>query len=62
MESFYTGVRMRPGDVIRSVDALVDYREKPGRLGRMLLTTTEQRWTNQEGQLVKTQRDILIRY
>jgi hypothetical protein len=62
MECSYTGVRMRPGDVIVSVDALVDYKERPGRLGLMLFTTTEQRWTNQEGALVKTQRDILIRY
>jgi hypothetical protein len=61
MECTY-GVRMRPGDVIRSVNSIVDYRERPGRLGLMLFTTTEQRWTNQEDQLVKSQRDILIRY
>src|SRR3954451_17679893 len=44
LESTYTRVRMRPGDVITSVNALVDYRERPGRLGQMLFTVTEQRW------------------
>jgi len=62
MECTYTGVRMRPGDVITTVSALTDYQERTGRLGLMLFTTTEQRWTNQEGELVKAQRDILIRY
>jgi N-terminal half of MaoC dehydratase len=58
----YTGVRMRPGDVIRAVVNLVDYSEKEGRLGLMLFTTTEHRWTNQNDELIKTQRDVLIRY
>jgi hypothetical protein len=58
----YTGVWMRPGDVIRAVTYLVDYSEKVGRLGLMLFTTTEQRWTNQNRELIKTQRDVLIRY
>ncbi|SRR5713101_4919315 len=62
IECSYTGVRMRPGDVITAVTCLTEYTERPGRLGLMLFTTTESRWTNQEGQLVKTQRDILIRY
>jgi N-terminal half of MaoC dehydratase len=62
MESEYTGVRMRPGDVIRAVTILSDYSEREGRLGLMLFTTTEQRWTNQHGELIKTQRDVLIRY
>jgi hypothetical protein len=61
MECTY-GVRMRPGDVIRSVTSIAGYHERSGRLGLMLFTTTEQRWTNQEDQLVKAQRDILIRY
>jgi N-terminal half of MaoC dehydratase len=58
----YTGVHMRPGDVIRSVTNLVDYSERTGRLGLMLFTTTEDRWTNQDGELIKVQRAVLIRY
>jgi len=61
MECTY-GVRMRPGDVISAVTSLAEYTERPGRLGLMLFAYTEQRWTNQEEQLVKAQRDILIRY
>jgi hypothetical protein len=62
MEADYTGVLMRPGDVIRAVTTLSDYFEREGRLGLMLFTTTEQRWTNQRDELIKTQRDVLIRY
>ena len=62
MEVEYTGVPMRPGDVVRAVTVLADYSERTGRLGLMLFTTTEQRWTNQRGELIKTQRDVLIRY
>lgn len=62
MEVEYMGVHMRPGDVIRAVTILADYSERSGRLGLMLFTTTEQRWTNQRDELIKTQRDVLIRY
>jgi N-terminal half of MaoC dehydratase len=62
MEVEYTGVFMRPGDVIRAVTTLVDYSERELRLGLMLFTTTEQRWTKQNGELIKVQRDVLIRY
>ena len=41
---------------------LSDYSEREGRLGLMLFTTTEQRWTNQDDELIKIQRDVLIRY
>jgi hypothetical protein len=57
------GVRMRPGDVITSgLTTLVDYKERPSRLGLMLFTTTETIWTNQDGQMVKTTRGTGIRY
>ena len=62
VEVEYTGVRMRPGDVIRSVTSLAEYRERAGRLGLMLFTITENRWTNQRGELVKTSRNTLISY
>jgi N-terminal half of MaoC dehydratase len=56
------GVRMRPGDVITSVSRLAGYSEREGRLGLMLFTTTEDTWTNQRGETVKTSRSTLIRY
>jgi hypothetical protein len=61
MESEY-GVWMRPGDVITSVTRLGEYREARGRLGLMLITVIEDRWTNQAGELVKVSRDSSIRY
>ena len=56
------GVRMRPGDVITSVSRLAGYAEREGRLGLMLFTTSEDTWTNQRGETVKTSRSTLIRY
>jgi len=61
METQY-GVRMRPGDVISSITSLAEYREREGRLGLMLFTITETRWTNQRGEMVKVQRSTNIRY
>jgi hypothetical protein len=58
----YTGVRMRPGDVIKSAVKLAGYHEKQGRLGLMLFTTREDNWTNQKGELIRTSRSDLIRY
>jgi N-terminal half of MaoC dehydratase len=62
LEVTYTGVRMRPGDVVRTASSIVGYREREGRLGLMLFTTMEAAWTNQRGELIKTQRSTLIRY
>jgi hypothetical protein len=57
------GARMRPGDVITaSRSKLVDYKERPSRLGLMLVTTTETTWTNQAGEMVKTTQGSSIRY
>jgi len=56
------GVRMRPGDVITSSTSLAGYRERPGRLGLMLFSTTADEWTNQDGELVKRSEMTLIRY
>lgn len=58
----YTDVPMRPGDEIRSTSAIVDYKQRQGRLGEMLFTTTENRWENQRGELVKSVYMTLIRY
>jgi len=56
------GVRMRPGDVITAVSKLAGYREREGRLGRMLFAVTEESWTNQQGAPVKRAEMTLIRY
>jgi hypothetical protein len=56
------GARMRPGDVITSVRRLGGYSEREGRLGLMLFTTTEDTWTNERGEMVKTTRGTIIRY
>ncbi len=56
------GARMRPGDVITAVSSLSGYQERQGRLGLMLFTTQSDRWTNQDGVLVKSSSMTLIRY
>jgi hypothetical protein len=53
---------MRSGDVITAVRRLAGYDEREGRLGRMLLTTIEETWTNQRSDLVKQYRFTFIRY
>ena len=55
--------RLRPGDVITSVSKLVDLKESMGRrTGLLLVTSTEDRWTNQNGELVKVLVGMGIRY
>lgn len=56
------GVPIRPGDVIRSETRLVDYQEKTGRMGPMLIAVTESVWTNQDGERVRVERLTAIRY
>lgn len=56
------GSEIRPGDVITSVNRLAGYSEREGRLGQMLMTTTEDIWTNQRDEIVKRSTMTLIRY
>lgn len=56
------GVPVRPGDVITAVNRLSSYTEKEGRLGLMLLTVTEDTWTNQRDETVKRSTQTGIRY
>jgi N-terminal half of MaoC dehydratase len=56
------GVRMRAGDVVRSVVRLAGYSERAGRLGPMLLTVLEDSWTNQRDEPVRRARTTIIRY
>lgn len=54
------GVRMRPGDVITSVQTLAAYEEHQGRQGPMLFKITDDTWTNQRAELVKRIRLTVI--
>jgi len=56
------GRPMRSGDVITAVRRLGPYSERAGRLGPMLLSTTEEDWTNQDGEPVRSSTMTLIRY
>lgn len=56
------GEPIRPGDVLTATNRLADYSERPGRLGLMLFTTTEDTWTNQRAEMVRRSRMTLIRY
>jgi hypothetical protein len=58
----YTGVRMRPGDVVTSETIIEHYSERQGRLGTMLVTDTATTWHNQDDEKIKTFRMSLIRY
>jgi len=58
----YTGVPMRPGDVITAESAIGGYSEREGRLGAMLMTDVVTTWTNQDGERVKAHTMTLIRY
>ena len=50
------------GDSITATETLVDVAEKSGRLGPMLLTTWETRYTDDSGATVATQRNTLVYY
>ncbi len=56
------GVPMRVGDVIRSELRVIGYRERAGRHGLMLFTLSEQVWTNQRGDHVRSEINTSIRY
>jgi hypothetical protein len=56
------GVRIRPGDIITGATRLAPYTERDGKLGHLLISTTEETWTNQCGEFVKRTASTLIRY
>lgn len=56
------GAPIRPGDVIGSRARLLEYREREGRMGPMLITVLESEWTNQAGERVQLGRQTAIRY
>lgn len=56
------GEPIRVGDIITSVTTLGEYSEREGRLGKMLISSTPEVWTNQRGEFVKRVEITLIRY
>ena len=56
------GVPMREGDVITAEFSIKSYAQKQGKRGPLLITDTEDRWTNQRGELVRTTIQTLVRY
>jgi hypothetical protein len=50
------------GDVVTAVRVLDEYRERDGRLGRMLFTTVQETWTDQRGRTLQIRRQTGIRY
>jgi hypothetical protein len=62
VEVEYSGVRMRPGDVIHSTDMIEGYREREGRMGLQLYTTWAVNWVNEDDEHVKTHRTVFVRY
>ena len=54
---------MRPGDIITSVSKVIDIQERQSRsVGLMIMTFTENRWTNQRGELVRVFVSTAINY
>lgn len=50
------------GAVVTAVRALDGYRERDGRLGRMLFTTVRETWTDQHGTALQVRLQTGIRY
>jgi hypothetical protein len=56
------GVAIKEGDVITSEFGVKSYVQKVGKQGPLLITETEDHWTNQRGERVKSTIMTLIRY
>jgi acyl dehydratase len=55
-EAEYFNVPIRPGDVITATSKVADIYVREGRTGQTMFTVTENRWTNQKGELVRVYR------
>jgi hypothetical protein len=58
----YTGVRMRPGDVIRSTQRITEYFEREGKMGLQLYTTVSNEYVNQLEERIKLLHTVYVRY
>lgn len=59
---FEYGVPMREGDVITNEFSVKGYTVKQGKRGPLLVTETQDRWTNQRGEHVRSTLMTLVRY
>jgi hypothetical protein len=55
-------VRIRVGDVIRSVVRISEYFERDGRMGHMLYTTLSNECHNQSDEWIRTTESVFVRY
>ena len=55
-------VPVRPGDTITVTQQIIDFSEKHGRLGAMLIETRQNSFVNQRGELVATEKTVNISY
>jgi len=58
----YSGVRMRPGDVIRQEERITEYFEREGKMGLQLYTTFSYEERNQDDQWIRTLETVRVRY
>jgi len=58
----YSGVRIRPGDVVRSTERIDEYSEREGRMGLQLYTTISNEFTNQLSEQIKVLYTVYCRY
>lgn len=56
------GVPMREGDVITNEYSVTGYTVKQGKRGPLLITESQDRWTNQKGEHVRSTLMTLVRY
>jgi hypothetical protein len=56
------GVSMIEGDVITATYSLKSYAQKQGKRGPLLITETQDLWTNQRGEMVRDAVMTLVRY
>lgn len=59
---FEYGAPMREGDVISNEFSVKGYTVKQGKRGPLLITETQDRWTNQKGEHVRSILMTLVRY
>jgi hypothetical protein len=59
---FEYGVPMREGDVIANEYSVKSYTIKQGKRGPLLITESQDRWINQNGELVRSTLMTLVRY
>jgi len=58
----YSGVRMCPGDIIRSIERIGEYSEREGKMGLQLYTTVSNEYINQRDEQVKVLQTMFVRY